>query len=60
MNSLMTPVYVKASYGTDARERCPKDFWCIDCRMAVELDMHIRCEQCGSDAITVSVLDTRM
>ena len=25
--------------------------WCADCRAAVELDRHLRCSQCGSDAI---------
>ena len=26
-------------------------WWCMDCRSAVELDMHGRCESCESEAV---------
>ena len=26
-------------------------WWCANCRTSVELDMHLRCECCGSEAV---------
>jgi len=28
-----------------------KQWWCADCRVQIELDIHGRCRICGSDAV---------
>lgn len=35
-----------------------KRWWCMDCRSAVNLDKHGRCESCASEAVDLFNPDT--
>lgn len=30
----------------------PELWWCLDCHRLVRLDIHLRCEVCGSDSVS--------
>jgi hypothetical protein len=33
----------------------PDAYWCMDCNQVRELDIHLRCSCCGSDAIDIAI-----
>lgn len=42
--------------GTNMGSRATSNlFWCLDCFSIIALDIHGRCEVCGSDAVDIAV-----